>query len=118
MKERVFDALWFPRFYGHDQAIALGQVGLFDFRAPPGDGVMLAAGLDNPRYPHRCGVIGIKHDVLGRIQAVEVSGERYRLAMHAGELVEVDAHRHPGQVLHGLEDAPPDWTLRVTLVLL
>ena len=111
---RVFEALWMPRWYGQDPGIAHGQEGELEFRTPvppsmgPG---FLAAALDRPRYAARCRVLGIKHDVLGRLQAIQVEGETYRFVLHTGGVVEVRA----GVIVGGLEVPPPDWTARITL---
>lgn len=114
----VFEALWAPRWFGLDQGLAHGQEGPFDFRSPvPSRGlVMLAAGLDRPRYAARCRVIGISHPNLGRLQAVEVGKRLYRVVRHDASVVELDAEG--GSLLRGLAHAPPDWTVRVTFQVL
>ncbi|MEZ4253031.1 MAG: hypothetical protein R3B99_32895 [Polyangiales bacterium] len=114
----VFEALWAPRWFGLDQGLAHGQEGPFDFRSPvPSRGlVMLAAGLDRPRYGARCRVIGISHPNLGRLQAVEVGKRLYRVVRHDASVVELDAEG--GSLLRGLAHAPPDWTVRVTFQVL
>lgn len=114
----VFEALWAPRWFGLDQGLAHGQEGSFDFRSPvPSRGlVMLAAGLDRPRYAARCRVIGISHPNLGRLQAVEVGKRLYRVVRHDASVVELDAEG--GSLLRGLAHAPPDWTVRVTFQVL
>lgn len=114
----VFEALWAPRWFGLDQALAHGQEGDFDFRSPvPSRGlVMLAAGLDRPRYATRCRVLGISNATLGRLQAVEVGPRVYRVIRHDASVVELDAEG--GGLLRGLAHAPPDWTIRVTMQVL
>lgn len=116
--DRVFEALWAPRWFGLDQALAHGQESSFDFRSPvPARGlVMLAAGLDRPRYPARCRVIGISNASLGRLQAVEIGKRVYRVIRHDASVVELDAEG--GSLLRGLAHAPPDWTIRVTFQVL
>jgi hypothetical protein len=114
----VFEALWAPRWFGLDQALAHGQEGALEFRSPvPSRGlVVMAAGLDRPRYSGTCRVLGLSHPSLGRLQAVEVGPRVYRVVRHDASVVELDAEG--GGLLRGLAHAPPDWTLRVTLQVL
>ncbi|MBX3246590.1 MAG: hypothetical protein KF901_05350 [Myxococcales bacterium] len=113
--ERVFEALWAPRWFGLDQSLAAGQESALHFRSPvPCMGiVVLAAGLDRPRYETRCRVLGLKHPVLGRLQALEVDKVRYRIVRHDGGVVVLDANG--GGLVSGLAAPPPDWTVRVVL---
>ncbi len=116
--ERVFEALWAPRWFGQDQAVAHGQEGVFHFRqvVPPASGfVVMAAALDRPRYEARCRVLGLKHDVLGRLQAIDVRGDTYCFVRHDGAPVVVEA---AGQIVDGLAEAPPDWTMRIVFEFL
>ncbi|MEM9072334.1 MAG: hypothetical protein AAGE52_27760 [Myxococcota bacterium] len=119
--ERVFEALWAPRWFGQDQSVAHGQESVFHFRGaiPPdsaGGLIVLAAGLDRPRYPVTCRVLGLKHDQLGRLQAIHPRRDGYRFVLHNGDIVELDA---AGGVVGGtLEQAPPDWTVRVVFEVL
>lgn len=119
-KEQVFEALWMPRWYGQDPALAQGQESVLQFRnpVPPTRGgvVFMAAGLDRPRWDARCRVLGLKHDVLGRIQAIEVSPRESRFVRHDGSVVLVDADG--GLLREGLAHPPPDWTVRVVLQVL
>ncbi|MEO0326423.1 MAG: hypothetical protein AAF447_25980 [Myxococcota bacterium] len=111
--ERVFEALWAPRWFGQDQPVAHGQEALFHFRQvvpQPSGFVVMAAALDLPRYEARCRVLGLKHDVLGRLQAIELEGDTYRFVRHDGAVIVVQG---AGQVVEGLAEAPPDWTMRV-----
>jgi len=119
--ERVFEALWAPRWFGQDQTVAHGQEATFHFRSavPPRAGfVVMAAGLDLPRYGAECRVLGLKHDRLGRLQAIEHDEGEYRFVLHDGEVVVVDAEEMPGLIQEGLEQAPPDWTVRIVFELL
>lgn len=111
--ERVFEAMWAPRWFGLDQPVAAGQEAVFDFRSPvPCVGVLvLAAGLDRPRYEARCRVLGLKHPSLGRLQAIEVGKDHYRFVRHDGGIVTLDASG--GELISGLDAQPPDWTVRV-----
>ncbi len=112
--ERVFEALWMPRWFGQDQSVAHGQEGEFDFRgvAPDQAGLtLLAAGLDRPRYKTQCRVLGLKHDQLGRLQAITFHEGTYRFVRHDGEVIVVDAEG--GDLREGLETPPADWTVRV-----
>ncbi|MEM1414253.1 MAG: hypothetical protein AAGH15_05115 [Myxococcota bacterium] len=98
--------------------MAHGQEAPFHFRQvvpPKGGFVVMAAALDRPRYEARCRVLGLKHDVIGRIQAIEVRADTYRFVRHDGEPVVVEA---AGDVVQGLSEAPPDWTMRIVFELL
>ncbi len=116
---QVFEAFWAPRWFGQDQSVAHGQEGDFDVRgpfpAPSGGFVVMATALDRPRHRIRCRVIGLKHDALGRLQAIVVDGQEYRFVLHSGDVVVV---RDAGAVVSGIDRAPADWTIRVTLQLL
>ncbi len=116
--ERVFEALWAPRWFNQDQPVSAGQEAVFQFRSVPPSGgvVVMAAGLDRPRYGTKCRVLGLKHDVLGRLQAIELDEGMYRFVRHDGEVILVDAEG--GGVRDGLDRAPPDWTIRVVFELL
>lgn len=114
----IFEALWAPRWFGQDQPLAHGQVGTFVFRGPvppTASFTVLAAGLEKPRYEARCRLIGIKHDQLGKLQAIETDRSGYRFIRSNGDVVHVGAD---GSLQDERTLPPPDWTVRCVFEIL
>ncbi|MAQ17797.1 MAG: hypothetical protein CMN30_23750 [Sandaracinus sp.] len=115
----LFEALWAPRWFGQDQSLARGQESVFAFRGPvppPSPGfLVLAAGLEKPRYDARCRLLDIRHAELGKLQAIEAGTDQYRFVRAGGDVVHVAAD---GSVMGGHALPPADWTVRCVFEIL
>jgi hypothetical protein len=115
----IFEALWAPRWFGQDQALAIGQEATFVFRGPvpPPENafVVLSVGMERPRYEAHCRLLDIRHEQLGKLQAIQLLDDGYEFIRSSGEIVRV---ARDGTPRDERAKAMPDWTIRVIFEIL
>jgi len=122
------EAIWYPFWYECDQAIAVGQVAVFDFFKTPPDYVahegkrVFYHGSYGKDHQHlfeaiRLRILSVRHPQLGSIEAIDTKGLDYTFLMEDGRILEVNAEEEPGRVFES--PAPvDDWLIYVQAEIL